>query len=175
MKTLCISMKKSIYVLAGAMIMMGIVESGSASAEVKLSTYPGTMCQPHTPTTASNIRYNTQGVYNNSTTQSATVKCPVPYTLYGGKLTSVIVDVKDYSDSATVTCWAYIRKSNGQSVHMESANSDEFFGGNNNVYMTNITYDENALFYNLSCSLPKKLSGVPQFSVVGYHVTETSN
>ncbi len=175
MNTLCHSMKKSIYVFAGAMMVMGIVGSGSASAEVKMTTYPGTMCQPHTPTTASNIRYNTQGVYNNSTTHTATVKCPVPYTLYGGKLTSVIIDVKDYSDSATVTCWAYIRKSNGQAHHMASANSDQFFGGNSNVYMTNINYDGNAVFYNLSCSLPKKLSGVPQFSVVGYHVTEVSN
>ena len=175
MKILSHSMKKSIYVFAGAMMVMGIVGSGSASAEVKMTTYPGTMCQPHTPTTANNIRYNTQGVYNNSTTQTASVKCPVPYTLYGGKLSSVIVDVKDYSDSATVTCWAYIRKSNGQSVHMVSANSDQFFGGNSNVYMTNINYDGNGLFYNLACSLPKKLSGVPQFSVVGYHVTEVSN
>ena len=161
----------------GILMLTGMVWSGSVYAEVKTTTYPGTMCQPYSPTTANNVRYNTQGVYNNSTTQTATVKCPIPFTLPGGKLSSVIVDVKDYSFSATITCQAYIRKLDGESVHMVSANSDQYFGGNSDVFMTNINYGGNggdAVFYNLSCGLPKKLSGIPQFAVVGYHVTETN-
>lgn len=157
MQTFSTSMKKAAYVFAGALMVMGIVGSGSASAEVKTTTYPGTMCQPHTPNTANNIRYNAQGVYNNSTTQTATVKCPVPKTLVSGKLKSVIIDVKDFSHSATVTCYTYIRKANGQAHHMVSANSDQYFGGNSDVFMTNINYNGQGSFFNLSCSLPKKL------------------
>ncbi len=176
MKTLTHTMKKSIYVFTGAMMVMGMVWSGSAYAEVKTTTYPGTMCQPFNSGAAEKIRYTTQGVQNNSTTASVTVKCLVPSTLSGGKLSSVIIDVKDHSDSATIACSVYIRKLNGQLVHNQSANSDQFGGGNWDVFMTNINYGGNgAGFYNLSCSLPKKLSGIPQFSIVGYHVTEVSN
>lgn len=175
MQTFSTTMKKAAYVFAGTM-MLGIVGSGSAFAEIKTTTYPGTMCQPYSSTTANNIRYNTAGVYNNSTTHSATVKCPMPKTLEDGKLGSVIVDVKDYSDSATIYCTVYVRKINGQWVHQESSNSDQYFLGNSDVFMTTINYGSNdGTFYNLSCSLPKKLSGIPKFSVVGYHVTEVSN
>ncbi len=174
MKTFSTAMTKAVYVFAGAMMVFGMFGSGSAFAEVKTVTYPGTMCQPYNPGGADKIRYTTEGVYNSSTSSSVTLKCPVPAML-NGKLGGVIVDVKDYSDSATITCMAYIRKLNGQLVHSQSANSDQYFGGNNDVFMTSISYggyNGVAKIYNLSCSLPKKLSGVPAFSIIAYHVTE---
>ncbi|GJL65300.1 MAG: hypothetical protein NPIRA05_02710 [Nitrospirales bacterium] len=146
---------------------------GLAQAETTTTTYPGTMCQPYNPTASDNIRYSSQGVYNNSSTQSATVYCPVPYTLSGGQLSYVIVDVKDQSSSATIYCTAYIRGLNGKYVYSKSGNSDEFFGGNSDVFISGITYSDGGGIYNVSCNLPKKVSGVPSFSVVSYSAFET--
>lgn len=169
MKTLRNSMVKVVCSLMGVMMIIGMTWSGSVHAETQTRTYPGTLCQPYNPT-ASNIRYTTAGVYNNSTTHMATVKCPIPATLSGAKLSSVIVDVKDQSNTANINCWVYIRGFNGQLVHQESANSGQF----GDIYMTTINYEDNGSgVYNLSCSLPKKQSGVPAFYVLAYFVSET--
>lgn len=169
------SKMKTVSVLMGIMMLAGIVWSGSAYAELKSTVYPGTMCQPYNPGAAKKIRYTTEGVYNSSTTHSVTVKCPVPSTI-PGKLYSVLVDVKDQSDLATITCHVYIRKSNGLLVHSEVAHSDQIGSGNGNVVMNGISYEVNgqARLYNLSCSLPKKLPGTKAFTVIAYYVSEMS-
>ena len=173
MKATLNQVTKLVYPMLGVMMFVGVVGSGTAQAETKTSTYPGTMCQPYNPVAATNVRYTTSGVYNNSTTQNSTVKCPIPYTLSGGKLNYVIVDVKDKSNSATIYCTAYVRGLDGKFVTSKSGNSDQFFGGNSDVFISGISYPGGGGIYNLSCSLPKKLSGVASFSVVSYSVYET--
>ena len=167
-------MRTMLYSLMGVMMFVGVVGTGSAQAETKTTTYPGTMCQPYNPTASNNVRYSSQGVYNDSASQSATVYCPVPYTLSGGKLTYVIVDVKDQSNSATISCTAYVRGLNGSYVTSKSGNSDEFFGGNSDVFIPSISYTGGGGIYNVLCSLPQRIAGVPSFSVVSYSVYETN-
>ncbi|GJL54658.1 MAG: hypothetical protein NPIRA02_17900 [Nitrospirales bacterium] len=169
------SMAKWAVTMMGVLMIVSIVGSGAANAETKTTTYPGTMCQPYNSTAADNVRYTTQGVYNNSMAQTSTVKCPIPYTLSGGKLSYVIVDVKDQSDARTISCTAYVRGLDGDYVTSNSANSDEFFGGNSDVFIDGISYTDGGGIYGVSCNLPSRLAGVPAFQVVSYSAYESND
>ncbi len=166
---------KLFYGVIGMMMIVSIVEGATALAESTVTTYPGTMCQPFGGSSVNDIRYTSSGAYNQSTTQSLTVYCPIPYTLSGGKLSSVIIDVKDQSDEATISCTAYVRGLNGDLVHSESGNSEEFFGGNSDVFLMNMNYDGSGGVYNVRCRLPQRIGGVGAFTVVSYSAWENNN
>ena len=52
MKATLNQVTKLVYPMLGVMMFVGVVGSGTAQAETKTSTYPGTMCQPYNPVAA---------------------------------------------------------------------------------------------------------------------------
>ena len=132
------------------------------------------MCQKFNPGDAADIRYSAAGIVNWGALHDLNVLCPIPKTVPSSKLKTVVVDVKDLSDSATIYCHVMIHGTDGEFVYQKGGHSDQYFGGNSDIFIQDISYAERGSSYNLACTIPKRIPGSQVFRIFEYRVLETT-
>jgi hypothetical protein len=161
-----------------AALALGLSLAAAASAQAEMiSSQPGTVCTPINAD-RSKVTYSaTLGVYNNSTSASAKVHCPVLYNTRDFDINSGIfftsagifvtsVDPNPATGAANdLSCQAFGLNPSG-TIGFTTSTVTSANGGD-----LNVTYADGStgLAFNMVCTLPHKFNNVP-FSIASMRV-----
>lgn len=158
-------MKISMYALAATVFATSFTFNSVSHADLGDAVYPASMCVPHnsgTPTP----RLSHSRIYNDSTTRSMGVDCPVPHDNASGPFSNDNFEDQDIgliddSTTANIRCWSQAKWQTGTTLNTISGGTVETSGAgmheqNESFGFAGGRFDS---WHYIGCNVPRRQAG----------------